>query len=62
MVCHYSALRAGREDAAASIRAISIANGRWYSEVSRLLLPLAAEGEGSRVAFIMGADYARSIY
>jgi PAS domain S-box-containing protein len=41
---------------------ISIANGRWYTEVSRLLLPLAAEGEGNRAAFIMGADYARSTY
>ncbi len=41
---------------------ISIANGRWYTEVSRLLLPLAAEGEGSRAAFIMAADYARSTY
>jgi PAS domain S-box-containing protein len=41
---------------------ISLANGRWYSEVSRLLLPLAAEGDGDRVAFIMGADYVRSAY
>lgn len=41
---------------------ISIANGRWYTEVSRLLLPLAVEGEGNRAAFIMGADYARSTY
>jgi hypothetical protein len=38
---------------------ISIANGRWYSEVSRLLLPLAVEADENRVAFIMGADYAR---
>jgi PAS domain len=41
---------------------ISLANGRWYSEVSRLLLPLATEGDGDRVAFIMGADYVRSAY
>jgi PAS domain S-box-containing protein len=37
---------------------ISIANGRWYSEVSRLLLPLSDGGDA--VAFIMGADYART--
>jgi PAS domain S-box-containing protein len=39
---------------------ISIANGRWYSEVSRLLLPLAAEGDANKVAFIMAADYGRT--
>jgi PAS domain S-box-containing protein len=39
---------------------ISIANGRWYSEVSRLLLPLAANGGGEKVAFIMAADYGRT--
>jgi len=39
---------------------ISIANGRWYSEVSRLLLPLAAEGDANKPAFIMAADYGRS--
>lgn len=38
---------------------ISVANGRWYSEVSRLLLPLATEGASDIVAFIMGADYTR---
>jgi hypothetical protein len=36
---------------------ISIANGRWYNEVSRLLLPLADSGEA--VAYVMGADYPR---
>jgi PAS domain S-box-containing protein len=36
---------------------ISIANGRWYNEVSRLLLPLA--GGDDAVAFVMGADYPR---
>jgi hypothetical protein len=36
---------------------ISIANGRWYNEVSRLLLPLSDGGEA--VAFVMGADYPR---
>ena len=38
---------------------ISIANGRWYSEVSRLLLPIAAEHEANTVGFIMGIDYPR---
>ena len=41
---------------------ISIANGRWYSEVSRLLLPLAGDTESDGVAFVMGADYARSTF
>jgi PAS domain S-box-containing protein len=36
---------------------ISIANGRWYNEVSRLLLPLAS-GNGA-VGFILGADFVR---
>jgi hypothetical protein len=36
---------------------ISIANGRWYNEVSRLLLPLATES--GTVGFVMGADYVR---
>jgi PAS domain S-box-containing protein len=36
---------------------ISIANGRWYSEVSRLLLPLA--NGSATVAFVMAADYPR---
>ncbi len=36
---------------------ISIANGRWYSEVSRLLLPIAAEHEANTVGFIMAIDY-----
>lgn len=38
---------------------ISICNGRWYSEVSRLLLPLSSDD--CPVAFIMGADYSRTI-
>ncbi len=37
---------------------ISISNGRWYSEVSRLLMPLSS-GDRS-VTFIVGADYSRS--
>jgi hypothetical protein len=36
---------------------ISIANGRWYNEVSRMLLPLTDDGE--RVALVRGADYPR---
>lgn len=35
---------------------ISISNGRWYTEVSRLLLPLSTD---SHVNFIMSADYKR---
>lgn len=38
---------------------ISIANGRWYSEVSRLLLPIAAEQDANTVGFVMGIDYPR---
>jgi hypothetical protein len=38
---------------------ISIANGRWYNEVSRLLLPLTDDGDGEGVAFVMAADYPR---
>jgi PAS domain S-box-containing protein len=37
---------------------ISISNGRWYSEVSRLLVPLSSDD--CPVAFIMGADYSRT--
>jgi PAS domain S-box-containing protein len=37
---------------------ISICNGRWYSEVSRLLMPLSSDD--CPVAFIMGADYSRN--
>jgi PAS domain S-box-containing protein len=35
---------------------ISISNGRWYTEVSRLLLPLSGNGH---VNFVMAADYRR---
>jgi PAS domain S-box-containing protein len=38
---------------------ISICNGRWYCEVSRLLLPVAGEGRSDQVAFVMGVDYQR---
>lgn len=37
---------------------ISVSNGRWYNEVSRLLLPLSGDGD---VNFIMGADYRRDV-
>lgn len=37
---------------------ITIANGRWYTEVSRLLLPLARGGDD--VAYVMAADYVRT--
>jgi hypothetical protein len=39
---------------------ISIANGRWYAEVSRSLLPLAVDDDVSAVAFVMAADYSRT--
>ena len=35
---------------------ISVTNGRWYTEVSRLLLPLSSNHQ---VNFVMGADYRR---
>jgi len=37
---------------------ISVANGRWYNEVSRMLLPLSSGGDA--VAYVMGADYSRT--
>ncbi len=38
---------------------ISVSNGRWYTEVSRLLLPLS--NDGVTVSFILGADYSRTV-
>jgi hypothetical protein len=35
------------------------ANGRWYNEMSRLLLPLGDGGGGEAVAFVTAADYLR---
>ena len=35
---------------------ISVSKGRWFSEVSRLLLPLSGNG---KVRFVMAADYQR---
>jgi len=37
---------------------ISVSNGRWYNEVSRLFLPLSGNDE---VNFVMGADYKRDL-
>lgn len=37
---------------------ISVSNGSWYTEVSRLLLPLSGD---DNVNFIMGADYKREL-
>ena len=37
---------------------VSVSNGRWYTEVSRLLLPLSGNGS---VNFVMGADYRREL-
>ena len=38
---------------------ISVSNGRWYNEVSRLLLPLSGNDQ---VHFVMGADYKRILH
>jgi len=37
---------------------ISVSNGRWYTEVSRLLLPLSGDGQ---VNLVMAADYRREL-
>jgi PAS domain S-box-containing protein len=55
IILHYREVVGRREPLFAPI---SIANGQWYTEVSRLLLPLAAEH--GAVAFVMGADYVRA--
>lgn len=55
IILHYHEVVGTREPLFAPI---SIANGRWYNEVSRLLLPLALDGDS--VAFVMAADYVRS--
>lgn len=54
VILHYEAVVRTRQPLFAPI---SISNGRWYSEVSRLLMPLSSDG--SAVAFILGADYSR---
>jgi PAS domain S-box-containing protein len=38
---------------------ISISNGRWYNEVSRLLLPLAGDVDGNAAEYVMAIDYPR---
>jgi PAS domain S-box-containing protein len=55
IILHYQTVVQTRQPLFAPI---SICNGRWYSEVSRLLLPLSSDD--CPVAFIMGADYARN--
>jgi PAS domain S-box-containing protein len=55
IILHYHKVVGTREPLFAPI---SIANGHWYTEVSRLLLPLATEHDA--VAFVMGADYVRT--
>jgi len=54
IILHYHEAVGTREPVFAPI---SIANGHWYNEVSRLLLPLATERD--TVGFVMGADYVR---
>jgi PAS domain S-box-containing protein len=54
VIMHYREVVRTREPLFAPI---SIANGRWYNEVSRLLLPLG-DGGGA-VAFVLAADYPR---
>jgi hypothetical protein len=57
IILHYQQVVATKQPLFAPI---SIANGRWYNEVSRLLLPLAGDdGEPNTIAFVMGADYTR---
>jgi PAS domain S-box-containing protein len=56
IIMHYHEVVGTREPLFAPI---SIANGRWYNEVSRLLLPLATER--GTVGFVMGADYVRNV-
>jgi len=41
---------------------ISVANGRWYTEVSRLLLPLASDSDVKTAVAIMGIDYKRAAF
>jgi PAS domain S-box-containing protein len=54
IILHYQTVVKTRQPLFAPI---SICNGRWYSEVSRLLMPLSSDD--CPVAFIMGADYSR---
>lgn len=53
VIMHYREVAETRQPLFAPI---SVSNGRWYTEVSRLLLPLTSN---HGVNFIMGADYKR---
>lgn len=55
VISHYETVARIRQPLFAPI---SISNGRWYSEVSRLLMPLSSDDR--EVAFILGADYSRT--
>ena len=55
VILHYEAVARTRQPLFAPI---SISNGRWYSEVSRLLMPFSSDD--CAVAFIVGADYSRT--
>jgi PAS domain S-box-containing protein len=55
VILHYQTVVETRQPLFAPI---SISNGRWYSEVSRLIMPLSSDDQ--TVAFIMGADYSRT--
>lgn len=59
IVLHYQEVVRTRQPLFAPI---SVANGRWYTEVSRLLLPLAAESDADTATAIMGVDYKRVGY
>jgi len=55
VILHYESVVRTRQPLFAPI---SISNGRWYSEVSRLLMPFSSDGDA--VSFIVGADYSRA--
>ena len=55
VISHYETVARLRQPLFAPI---SISNGRWYSEVSRLLMPLSSDDRA--VAYILGADYSRT--
>jgi len=55
ILLHYRAVVSTRKTLYAPV---SISNGRWYTEVSRMLFPLSDDGD--TVNFVMGADYTRS--
>ena len=59
IVLHYQEVVSTRRPLFAPI---SVANGRWYTEVSRLLLPLASESDANSAVAIMGIDYKRAAF